>query len=151
PPCAALLVQQRAGAPGAQELPGLSPRILVFFELSVLSEKTRAFRVRDETIAYDLILDPNPEGCVARRNYSHVLRSSRQRDRSDQEPRTRRGGSMNAQEMSHTYGYIRASTDKQIASPETQKQIIEDYATRIGKSVDRYLVDPATSGKKKLH
>ena len=35
---------------------------------------------------------------------------------------------MNAEEMSRTYGYIRASTDKQIASPETQRQIIEDYA-----------------------
>jgi DNA invertase Pin-like site-specific DNA recombinase len=58
---------------------------------------------------------------------------------------------MNAQEMAHTYGYIRASTDKQIASPETQRQIIEDYARRIGKTVDRYFVDPATSGKKKLH
>jgi hypothetical protein len=32
---------------------------------------------------------------------------------------------MNAQEMSRVYGYIRASTDKQIASPDTQKQIIE--------------------------
>ena len=27
---------------------------------------------------------------------------------------------MNAQEMSRGYGYIRASTDKQITSPETQ-------------------------------
>jgi DNA invertase Pin-like site-specific DNA recombinase len=57
---------------------------------------------------------------------------------------------MNAQEMSRTYGYIRASTDKQIASPDTQRQIIEDYAMRIGKTVDRYFVDPATSGKKQL-
>jgi DNA invertase Pin-like site-specific DNA recombinase len=58
---------------------------------------------------------------------------------------------MNSQEMSLTYGYIRASTDKQIASPETQRQIIEDYARRIGKAIDRYFVDAATSGKKKLH
>src|SRR6516164_5702144 len=58
---------------------------------------------------------------------------------------------MNAQEMSPTYGYIRASTDKQIASPETQRQIIEDYARRLGRSVDRFFIDPATSGKKKLH
>jgi DNA invertase Pin-like site-specific DNA recombinase len=58
---------------------------------------------------------------------------------------------MNAQEMSHTYGYIRASTDKQIASPDTQRQIIEEYARRIGKTVDRYFTDPATSGKKRLH
>ena len=57
---------------------------------------------------------------------------------------------MNAQEMARTYGYIRASTDKQIASPETQRQIIEDYARRIGKTVDRCYVDPATSGKKRL-
>ena len=58
---------------------------------------------------------------------------------------------MNAQEMCHTYGYIRASTDKQIASPETQRQIIEEYAKRLGRGVDRFFVDPATSGKKKLH
>jgi DNA invertase Pin-like site-specific DNA recombinase len=58
---------------------------------------------------------------------------------------------MNAQELTRTYGYIRASTDKQIASPETQRQIIEVYAWRIGNTVDRYFVDPATSGKKKLH
>src|SRR6516165_7707958 len=58
---------------------------------------------------------------------------------------------MNAQEMSRTYGYIRASTDKQIASPETQRQIIEDYGRRIGKTVDRYFIDAATAGKKKLH
>jgi DNA invertase Pin-like site-specific DNA recombinase len=52
--------------------------------------------------------------------------------------------------MQRVYGYIRASTDKQIASPETQKQIIEDYAKRLGKPVDRYFVDPAISGKKRL-
>jgi DNA invertase Pin-like site-specific DNA recombinase len=57
---------------------------------------------------------------------------------------------MNAQELSRVYGYIRASTDKQIASPETQRQIIEEYARRIGKCVDRYFTDPATSGKKQL-
>jgi Resolvase, N terminal domain len=57
---------------------------------------------------------------------------------------------MNAQEMSHIYGYIRASTDKQIASPETQRQIIEEYARRIGRTVDHCFVDPATSGKKAL-
>ena len=57
---------------------------------------------------------------------------------------------MNAQEMSRVYGYIRASTDKQIASPDTQRQIIDEYAKRIGKTVDRCFVDPATSGKKRL-
>jgi DNA invertase Pin-like site-specific DNA recombinase len=55
---------------------------------------------------------------------------------------------MNAQEMSRLYGYIRASTDKQIASPETQRQIIEDYARRLGRSVDHFFIDPAVSGKK---
>ena len=49
---------------------------------------------------------------------------------------------MTAPEMARVYGYIRASTDKQIASPETQRQIIEDYAKRLGRSVDRYFVDP---------
>jgi DNA invertase Pin-like site-specific DNA recombinase len=58
---------------------------------------------------------------------------------------------MTAQEISRVYGYVRASTDKQIASPETQRQIIEEYARRINRSVDRYFIDPATSGKKRLH
>jgi DNA invertase Pin-like site-specific DNA recombinase len=58
---------------------------------------------------------------------------------------------MNREEMARVYGYIRASTDKQIASPETQRHIIEDYASRIGRTVDRYFADPATSGKKPLH
>src|SRR6516162_8847805 len=58
---------------------------------------------------------------------------------------------MTRQEMHRVYGYIRASTDKQIASPETQRQIIEDYAGRIGKTVDGCFIDPATSGKKRLH
>jgi DNA invertase Pin-like site-specific DNA recombinase len=57
---------------------------------------------------------------------------------------------MNAQEMARVYGYIRASTDKQIASPETQKQIIDEYARRLGRTVDRYFIDPAVSGKKSL-
>jgi DNA invertase Pin-like site-specific DNA recombinase len=57
---------------------------------------------------------------------------------------------MNATEIARTYGYIRASTDKQIASPDTQKQIIEDYARRLGRTVDRFLIDPAVSGKKSL-
>jgi DNA invertase Pin-like site-specific DNA recombinase len=48
------------------------------------------------------------------------------------------------------YDYIRASTDKQIASPETQRQIIDDYAKRLGRSIDRYFTDPAESGKKPL-
>ena len=57
---------------------------------------------------------------------------------------------MTAAEMARVYGYIRASTDKQIASPETQRQIIEDYAGRLGRSVDHFFVDPAVSGKKSL-
>src|SRR5262249_42747719 len=48
------------------------------------------------------------------------------------------------------YGYIRASTDKQVASPETQRQIIVEYARRIGKAVNSFYVDPATSGKRPL-
>jgi DNA invertase Pin-like site-specific DNA recombinase len=58
---------------------------------------------------------------------------------------------MNGEEMARVYGYVRASTDKQIASPDTQKQIIDDYARRLGRTVDRYFVDPAVSGKKRLH
>ena len=57
---------------------------------------------------------------------------------------------MNAQEMSHCTSYIRASTDQQIASPETQRQIIEEYAGRWVSGVNRYFIDPATSGKKRL-
>jgi DNA invertase Pin-like site-specific DNA recombinase len=48
------------------------------------------------------------------------------------------------------YGYIRASTDKQVASPETQREIIEEYARRLGRTVDAYFIDQATSGKKPL-
>jgi DNA invertase Pin-like site-specific DNA recombinase len=57
---------------------------------------------------------------------------------------------MIAPNSAKTYGYIRASTDRQIASPETQKQIIEEYARRLGRTVDRYFIDPAVSGKKSL-
>ena len=48
------------------------------------------------------------------------------------------------------FGYIRASTDKQIASPETQREIVEEYARRLGRNVDGFYIDPATSGKKPL-
>ncbi len=48
------------------------------------------------------------------------------------------------------YGYVRASTSKQIASPETQRQIIEEYCRRIERSLDHTYADPATSGKKSL-
>jgi putative DNA-invertase from lambdoid prophage Rac len=57
---------------------------------------------------------------------------------------------MSASGTARVYGYIRASTDKQIASPETQRQIIEEYARRLGRNVDRYFIDPAVSGKKAL-
>src|ERR1700734_3988570 len=57
---------------------------------------------------------------------------------------------MNAKEMARVYGYVRASTDRQIASPEIQRQIIEAYAKRLGRTVDRYFIDPAVSGKKSL-
>src|SRR5262249_41862313 len=48
------------------------------------------------------------------------------------------------------FGYVRASTSKQIASPETQRQIIEEYCRRIDCSLDAVYADPATSGKKPL-
>src|SRR5262245_7392033 len=92
---------------------GYALPIPVFFQLSVLSEKSRRFQDRFETVGCDVIPDPNCQDRVARRNYSQFLRSSRRRDRSDRKPRTRRGRRMNAKEMSLTYGYIRASTDKQ--------------------------------------
>jgi DNA invertase Pin-like site-specific DNA recombinase len=57
---------------------------------------------------------------------------------------------MTREEIRRAYGYVRASTDKQIASPETQKQIIENYAKRIGTAVDRFFVDQAISGRKRL-
>src|SRR5262245_60954832 len=53
-------------------------------------------------------------------------------------------------ESPRVYGYIRASTDKQVASPETQREIIEEYARRLGRPVDSFYIDPATSGKKPL-
>jgi len=58
---------------------------------------------------------------------------------------------MTAAEIRRVYGYIRASTDRQVASPETQRQIIEDYARRIGKTVDGFFTDPDMSGKKPLY
>jgi DNA invertase Pin-like site-specific DNA recombinase len=47
-----------------------------------------------------------------------------------------------------TYGYIRASTAQQIASPAVQKQLIADYCHRAGLNLGgRFFVDPSTSGK----
>src|SRR5262249_7408175 len=48
------------------------------------------------------------------------------------------------------FGYVRASTSKQIASPETQRQIIEEYCRRIERTLEHVYADPATSGKKSL-
>lgn len=45
------------------------------------------------------------------------------------------------------FAYVRASTSKQIASPENQKAAIAEYAARHGLNVDGYFVDPATSSK----
>jgi DNA invertase Pin-like site-specific DNA recombinase len=53
-------------------------------------------------------------------------------------------------ERPRVFGYVRASTDKQVASPETQREIIAEYARRLGRDVDAFYVDPATSGKKPL-
>jgi DNA invertase Pin-like site-specific DNA recombinase len=52
--------------------------------------------------------------------------------------------------MPRRYGYIRASLDKQIASPETQRRLIEEYAARSGKRIDAFYVDPDSSGSKPL-
>jgi DNA invertase Pin-like site-specific DNA recombinase len=57
---------------------------------------------------------------------------------------------MSLADTHRVYGHIRASTDKQIASPETQRQIIEEYAKRLHRTVDRFFIDPAVSGKKSL-
>jgi DNA invertase Pin-like site-specific DNA recombinase len=43
--------------------------------------------------------------------------------------------------------YIRASTSKQIASPDVQKGLITEYATRLGLTIDGFYVDPATTSK----
>jgi DNA invertase Pin-like site-specific DNA recombinase len=45
------------------------------------------------------------------------------------------------------FAYIRASTSKQIASPEVQKGLIAEYATRLGLTIDGLYVDPATTSK----
>ncbi len=43
--------------------------------------------------------------------------------------------------------YVRASTSKQIASPDVQKGLITEYATRLGLTIDEFYVDPATTSK----
>jgi DNA invertase Pin-like site-specific DNA recombinase len=45
------------------------------------------------------------------------------------------------------FAYIRASTSKQIASPDVQKGLITEYATRLGLTIDGFYVDPATTSK----
>jgi putative DNA-invertase from lambdoid prophage Rac len=57
---------------------------------------------------------------------------------------------MTTPDTAMVFGYCRASTDKQVASPETQKQIITEYAARLGKTVNDFYIDPASSGKKRL-
>lgn len=52
--------------------------------------------------------------------------------------------------MSQTFGYARASTAKQIQSPETQKQIIQDRCAQLGRAMDAFYLDAATSGKTPL-
>ncbi len=44
--------------------------------------------------------------------------------------------------------YIRASTDRQVASPETQKAILCERAQAMGRLIDGFYIDKATSGKK---
>ncbi len=43
--------------------------------------------------------------------------------------------------------YVRASTSKQVASPDVQKGLITEYATRLGLTIDGFYVDPATTSK----
>jgi DNA invertase Pin-like site-specific DNA recombinase len=45
------------------------------------------------------------------------------------------------------FAYIRASTSKQIASPDVQKGLITEYATRLGLTIDGFYVDSATTSK----
>jgi hypothetical protein len=52
---------------------GYSRAIPVNSDLSVLSALNRLFQVVFENFRCDLIPDRNRQGCVARRNYSHVL------------------------------------------------------------------------------
>jgi DNA invertase Pin-like site-specific DNA recombinase len=54
---------------------------------------------------------------------------------------------MKTETRTRTYGYIRASTDKQIASPSTQEGIIRAYCARIDRPLDGLYVDPDSSGK----
>jgi putative DNA-invertase from lambdoid prophage Rac len=49
-----------------------------------------------------------------------------------------------------TYGYIRASSSKQISSPEVQKGIICKYAEQLELGTPIIYADPATSGKTNL-
>ena len=46
-----------------------------------------------------------------------------------------------------TYGYARASTKKQIESPDTQKEMIKKYAIFNNLGDVTFFVDPSTSGK----
>lgn len=43
--------------------------------------------------------------------------------------------------------YGRASRDHQIASPDTQKRICEEFMLRLGKKIDGFFLDPATHSK----
>jgi DNA invertase Pin-like site-specific DNA recombinase len=58
-------------------------------------------------------------------------------------PRTSRGSPPST---GRTYGYIRASPDKEVESPETQAEIIATYCHRIGRRLDDVFFDDAHSG-----
>jgi hypothetical protein len=47
-------------------------------------------------------------------------------------------------------GYIRATTDEQVASPDMQKQIFNEYAARLAKTVKSFYFDPPRSGEMNL-
>jgi hypothetical protein len=47
---------------------------------------------------------------------------------------------------SRTYGYVRASTVKEVESPEAQAEIIATYCRRIGRRLDEVFSDDAPAG-----
>lgn len=49
--------------------------------------------------------------------------------------------------LARVFGYARASTKKQVESPETQKELIKKYAVYNNLGDVTFCVDPATSGK----
>jgi putative DNA-invertase from lambdoid prophage Rac len=61
------------------------------------------------------------------------------------------GGNVKEPLLGRVWFYGRASTSKQIASPDTQKGIGIEYAARLGRPIDGFYIDPAVSGKKPIN